>query len=307
MCCFLVFWENLVGSSIDLGFIDINTPFKEFKTGQNVLTLTLLCLCWIQTWSLHSLSLVVDLSSGLYRAHAEPSFALVLRLLLSAPPTHPEVHYSLGRCLHALITCLGPDLQGTAPSHPRTQKLSISGSVWVNICVLCLSGEGAAMSGLRCSCLVGCGVMQASPDCLVQARAISCLQQLHMFSPPHVNLANLVPALCVSTPEYLKHTQPVKLWKTYLVCVQMAAVWVCFDPVLCLIGDLDGLFHVGRSEALRFKSASFSLFLLNHQQFSVAVKLLSLKNCFNARVCWWRDVLTLFLLVMELINSFLLH
>uniref|UniRef100_A0A3B4UBB4 HEAT repeat-containing protein 5A n=1 Tax=Seriola dumerili TaxID=41447 RepID=A0A3B4UBB4_SERDU len=124
----------------------------------------------VQTWSLHSLSLVVDLSGGLYRTHAEPSFTLVLRLLLSAPPTHPEVHYSLGRCLHALITCLGPDLQG----------------------------DGAAVSGLRSSCLVGCGVMQASPDCLVQARAISCLQQLHMFSPPHVNLANLVPALCAN-------------------------------------------------------------------------------------------------------------
>ncbi|KAL7380923.1 hypothetical protein ABVT39_026023 [Epinephelus coioides] len=122
----------------------------------------------VQTWSLHSLSLVVDLSGGLYRTHAEPSFTLVLRLLLSAPPTHPEVHHSLGRCLHALITCLGPDLQG----------------------------EGVAVSGLRSSCLVGCGVMQDGPDCLVQARAISCLQQLHMFSPPHVNLASLVPALC---------------------------------------------------------------------------------------------------------------
>ncbi|CAJ1074884.1 HEAT repeat-containing protein 5A isoform X4 [Xyrichtys novacula] len=122
----------------------------------------------VQTWSLHSLSLVVDLSGGLYRAHAEPSFTLVLRLLLSAPPTHPEVHHSLGRCLHALITCLGPDLQG----------------------------EGAAVSGLRSSCLVGCAVMQDGPDCLVQARSISCLQQLHMFSPPHINLASLVPALC---------------------------------------------------------------------------------------------------------------
>uniref|UniRef100_A0A3B4ZDP3 HEAT repeat-containing protein 5A n=1 Tax=Stegastes partitus TaxID=144197 RepID=A0A3B4ZDP3_9TELE len=124
----------------------------------------------VQTWSLHSLSLVVDLSGGLYRTHAEPSFTLVLRLLLSTPPTHPEVHHSLGRCLHGLITCLGPDLQG----------------------------DGAAVSGLRSSCLVGCGVMQAGPDCLVQARAISCLQQLHMFSPPHVNLASLVPALCAN-------------------------------------------------------------------------------------------------------------
>uniref|UniRef100_A0A665U7E2 HEAT repeat-containing protein 5A n=1 Tax=Echeneis naucrates TaxID=173247 RepID=A0A665U7E2_ECHNA len=124
----------------------------------------------VQTWSLHSMSLVADLSGGLFRTHTEPSFTLVLRLLLSAPPTHPEVHYSLGRCLHALVTCLGPDLQG----------------------------EGAAVSGLRSSCLVGCDVMAASPDCLVQARAISCLQQLHMFSPPHVNLAHLVPALCAN-------------------------------------------------------------------------------------------------------------
>uniref|UniRef100_A0AAX7UCG0 HEAT repeat-containing protein 5A n=1 Tax=Astatotilapia calliptera TaxID=8154 RepID=A0AAX7UCG0_ASTCA len=124
----------------------------------------------VQTWSLYSLSLVVDLSGGLYRTHAEPSFTLVLRLLLSTPPTHPEVHYSLGRCLHCLITCLGPDLQG----------------------------NGAAVSGLRSSCLVACGVMQDSPDCLVQARAISCLQQLHMFSPPHVNLTSLVPALCAN-------------------------------------------------------------------------------------------------------------
>ncbi|KAL3969204.1 growth factor receptor-bound protein 10 [Sarotherodon galilaeus] len=124
----------------------------------------------VQTWSLHSLSLVVDLSGGLYRTHAEPSFTLVLRLLLSTPPTHPEVHYSLGRCLHCLITCLGPDLQG----------------------------NGTAVSGLRSSCLVACGVMQDSPDCLVQARAISCLQQLHMFSPPHVNLTSLVPALCAN-------------------------------------------------------------------------------------------------------------
>uniref|UniRef100_A0A668U616 HEAT repeat-containing protein 5A n=1 Tax=Oreochromis aureus TaxID=47969 RepID=A0A668U616_OREAU len=124
----------------------------------------------VQTWSLHSLSLVVDLSGSLYRTHAEPSFTLVLRLLLSTPPTHPEVHYSLGRCLHCLITCLGPDLQG----------------------------NGTAVSDLRSSCLVACGVMQDSPDCLVQARAISCLQQLHMFSPPHVNLTSLVPALCAN-------------------------------------------------------------------------------------------------------------
>ncbi|KAG9268204.1 HEAT repeat-containing protein 5A isoform X1 [Astyanax mexicanus] len=125
----------------------------------------------VQMWSLHSLSLVVDLAGPLYRSHVEASLTLVLRLLLVTPHTHVEVQQSLGRCLNALITSLGPDLQGEGPG----------------VCVL------------RNSCLVGCAVMQDSPDCLVQAQAITCLQQLHMFSPRHVNLATLVPSLCVST------------------------------------------------------------------------------------------------------------
>lgn len=85
----------------------------------------------------------------------------------------------------------------------------------MNVCALCLSGDGATVSGLRSSCLVGCGVMQASPDCLVQTRAVSCLQQLHMFSPPHVNLADLVPALCVSS---LEHTTCVTVNTSVTVC-----------------------------------------------------------------------------------------
>uniref|UniRef100_A0A8B9LPZ3 HEAT repeat-containing protein 5A n=1 Tax=Astyanax mexicanus TaxID=7994 RepID=A0A8B9LPZ3_ASTMX len=124
----------------------------------------------VQMWSLHSLSLVVDLAGPLYRSHVEASLTLVLRLLLVTPHTHVEVQQSLGRCLNALITSLGPDLQGEGPG----------------VCVL------------RNSCLVGCAVMQDSPDCLVQAQAITCLQQLHMFSPRHVNLATLVPSLCVN-------------------------------------------------------------------------------------------------------------
>lgn len=120
----------------------------------------------VQAWSLHSLSLIIDLSGGLYRVHCEPSLALVLRLLLSASPNHPEVHLSLARCLHALITCLGPDLQEDS------------------------------CSSLRSSLSVGCQVLQDFGDSLVQSRAISCLQQLHMFSPAHVDLRQLVPALC---------------------------------------------------------------------------------------------------------------
>lgn len=63
--------------------------------------------------------------------------------------------------------------------------------------MLCLLGNGATISTIRSSCLVGCAIMQDHSDSLVQAAAISCLQQLHMFAPRHVNLSSLVPCLCV--------------------------------------------------------------------------------------------------------------
>ncbi|XP_030626856.1 HEAT repeat-containing protein 5A [Chanos chanos] len=124
----------------------------------------------VQMWSLHSLSMVIDLAGPLYHNQVEESFSLVLRLLLSTPPTHVEVHQSLGHCLNALITNIGPDLQG----------------------------EGPGVCALRMSCKVCCAVMQASPDSLVQAQAVSCLQQLHLFDPKHLNLASLVPTLCMN-------------------------------------------------------------------------------------------------------------
>uniref|UniRef100_A0A4W3GT71 HEAT repeat-containing protein 5A n=1 Tax=Callorhinchus milii TaxID=7868 RepID=A0A4W3GT71_CALMI len=124
----------------------------------------------VQTWALHSLSLLIDSSGPVYNVHVESSLSLVLLLLLTVPPAHAEVHHSLGRCLNALITTLGPELQGNS----------------------------LPVSSLRTSFLVGCAVMQDNPDCLVQAQAISCLQQLHMFAPRHVNLSTLVPSLCVN-------------------------------------------------------------------------------------------------------------
>ena len=50
----------------------------------------------------------------------------------------------------------------------------------------------------RFSLLCACAIMQDHQDPLVQAEATSCLQQLHLFAPRHVNLSSLVPALCVS-------------------------------------------------------------------------------------------------------------
>lgn len=65
-----------------------------------------------QTWSLHSLALIVDSSGPMYRGYVEPTLSLVLTLLLTVPPSHTEVHQCLGRCLGALITTVGPELQG---------------------------------------------------------------------------------------------------------------------------------------------------------------------------------------------------
>ncbi|XP_013365835.1 PREDICTED: HEAT repeat-containing protein 5A isoform X5 [Chinchilla lanigera] len=122
----------------------------------------------VQTWALHSLSLLIDSAGPLFYVHVEPTLSLIIMLLLNVPPTHAEVHQSLGRCLNALITTLGPELQVNSTS----------------------------VSTLRTSCLLGCAVMQDNPDCLVQAQAICCLQQLHMFTPRHVNLSSLVSCLC---------------------------------------------------------------------------------------------------------------
>lgn len=70
------------------------------------------CVCVLQTWALHSLALIVDSSGPMYRGYVEPTLSLVLTLLLTVPPSHTEVHQCLGRCLGALITTVGPELQG---------------------------------------------------------------------------------------------------------------------------------------------------------------------------------------------------
>uniref|UniRef100_A0A669C2C4 HEAT repeat-containing protein 5B n=1 Tax=Oreochromis niloticus TaxID=8128 RepID=A0A669C2C4_ORENI len=107
----------------------------------------------VQTWALHSLALIVDSSGPMYRGYVEPTLSLVLTLLLTVPPSHTEVHQCLGRCLGALITTVGPELQG----------------------------NGATISTIRSSCLVGCAIMQDHSDSLVQAAAISCLQQTYVI------------------------------------------------------------------------------------------------------------------------------
>ncbi|KAK2175422.1 hypothetical protein NP493_734g02011 [Ridgeia piscesae] len=113
----------------------------------------------------------------MFRGYVEPTLSLVLQLLLSVPPSSVDVHQCLGRCLAALITTLGPELQGNSSS----------------------------VATARLSCLVCCAIMQDHYDSIVQAEAILCLQQCHLFAPRHVNLSTLVPHLCVilSSPHLL--------------------------------------------------------------------------------------------------------
>lgn len=124
----------------------------------------------VQVWALHALGLIADSGGPMFRSYVEPTLSLVLQLLLSVPPSTVDVHQCLGKCLSALITSLGPELQGNS----------------------------SAIATARMYCLVCCAIMQDHPDSLVQAEAITCLQQLHMFAPRHVNLTSLVPHLCAT-------------------------------------------------------------------------------------------------------------
>ncbi|GFS31362.1 HEAT repeat-containing protein 5B [Nephila pilipes] len=122
----------------------------------------------VQLWALHALSMIADSGGPMFRSYVEPTLSIVLKLLLHMAPTHIDVHQCIGKCLTALITTVGPELQGNS----------------LSVCTT------------RSSFLVACAIMQDHSDPLVQAEAISCLQQLHMFAPRHVNLTNLVPTLC---------------------------------------------------------------------------------------------------------------
>lgn len=48
----------------------------------------------------------------MFRSYVEPTLSLVLQLLLTVPPAIVDVHQCLGKCLSALITSVGPELQG---------------------------------------------------------------------------------------------------------------------------------------------------------------------------------------------------
>jgi hypothetical protein len=147
---------------------DSTSPIVQVILSHNIQVISDSPFC-AQVWALHALALIADSGGPMFRGFVEPTLSLVLQLLLSVPPSNVDVHQCLGKCLAALITTIGPELQGNTGS----------------------------ITTARLSCLVCCAIMQDHPDSQVQAEAISCLQQLHLFAPRHVNLTTLVPHLCV--------------------------------------------------------------------------------------------------------------
>ncbi|XP_078491480.1 HEAT repeat-containing protein 5B-like [Ciona intestinalis] len=122
----------------------------------------------VQVWALHALSLIIDAFGPMFRSFVEPALQVVLTLFLQVAPHHIQVHRCLGRCLSALVTTIGPEMQVTS----------------------------STISGIRSSCLTSCAIMSHHADAQVQAESVGCLQQLHMFAPRHVEVASLVPRLC---------------------------------------------------------------------------------------------------------------
>lgn len=122
----------------------------------------------VQIWSMHGLTLIADSGGPMFRTFVDQSLYTVINLLLQTPPFMTEVHQCLGKCIGALITAIGPELQDTSKVMERS----------------------------RLFCMTACSIMQNHPDSLVQSEAIRCLQQLHLFAPNVVNLNTLVPHLC---------------------------------------------------------------------------------------------------------------
>lgn len=121
----------------------------------------------VQVWALYSLSLIADSGGPMFRGYVEGTLLLSVKLLLSVSQSNVDVYQCIGRVLNALITTMGPELQG----------------------------DSTSLIMMRNSFLQAASIMQNISDPLVQAEATSCLQQLHLFAPKYVILSSLVPTL----------------------------------------------------------------------------------------------------------------
>ena len=59
------------------------------------------------------MALIADSGGPMFRGYVEPTLSLALTLLLNVPHSYIDVHQCIGKVLSALITTIGPELQGT--------------------------------------------------------------------------------------------------------------------------------------------------------------------------------------------------
>lgn len=166
----------------------------------------------VQVWSLYALSLIADSGGPMFRGYVEPTLSLSIKLLLTVPQSYVDIHQCMGRVLSAIITTMGPELQGNTTT----------------------------ISTMRSSLLCACAIMQAHLDPLVQAEATGCLQQLHLFAPRHVNLSTLVPSLCKTLSSHY-----LMLRKAAVACLrqlaQREAKEVCEHALTLTTEDASGI------------------------------------------------------------------
>jgi HEAT repeat-containing protein 5 len=132
----------------------------------------------VQAWALHALYLIADSGGPMFRGYVDQTLGLCMKLLLSVPRHHNEVFHCIGKCLSALITAVGPEL----------------------------NGANEAINVVRSTCLSACVMMHAaSADWISHSEAVQSFQQVHMFAPKHVNFTQLVPDLVrhLSSPHLL--------------------------------------------------------------------------------------------------------
>lgn len=65
----------------------------------------------VQIWALHALTLIAESGGPMFRPYVEPTLSQCLKILLVLPPSLIDVYQSIGKCLSALITTIGPEFQ----------------------------------------------------------------------------------------------------------------------------------------------------------------------------------------------------
>ncbi|RNA33832.1 HEAT repeat-containing 5B-like isoform X1 [Brachionus plicatilis] len=117
----------------------------------------------VQVWAIHALYLIIDSGGSMFRNFIEPCVEFIVQSALTIPLTNRDVFIGLGKLLSSLITFVGPELQ--------------------------------LDQDMCSSCLITCTVMKQHCDAAINAEAIRCLQQMHLFAPELIDLNSLVPYL----------------------------------------------------------------------------------------------------------------